>query len=92
MAYRLGGGRSIQLSYEGEGGALCGALLPITASVAVKGIGGVGLLPWDSYFGGGVAVLGRGKATSKDSANVVSTQVYKVTLPNPLAQWLPQVV
>jgi|GEM_PF-827631 hypothetical protein len=42
-------------------------------------------------FGGGVAVLGRGKATSKDSANVVSTQVYKVTLPNPLAQWLPQV-
>ena len=44
-----------------------------------------------SSFGGGVAVLGRGKATSKDSANVVSTQVYKVTLPNPLAQWLPQV-
>jgi hypothetical protein len=42
-------------------------------------------------FEGGVAVLGRGKATSKDSANVVSTQVYKVTLPNPLAQWLPQV-
>jgi len=29
VAYRLGGGRSIRLSYEGEGGALCGALLPI---------------------------------------------------------------
>ena len=29
-AYRLGGGRSIRLSYEGEGGALCGALLATT--------------------------------------------------------------
>ena len=29
-AYRLGGGRSIRLSYEGKRGALCGALLPIT--------------------------------------------------------------
>ena len=52
MAYRLGGGRSIRLSYEGGGGALCGALLLITASVAVKAIGGVGLLPWDSTLEG----------------------------------------
>ncbi len=87
MAYRLGGGRSIQLSYEGGGGALCGALLLITASVAVKAIGGVGLLPWDRAL----AVSRRDEATSKDSADVVSTQVYKVTLSNPLAQWLPQV-
>ncbi len=45
------------------GGALCGALLLITASVTVKAIGGVCLLPWDSTLAGGVAVLGRGKAT-----------------------------
>ena len=42
-AYRLGGGRSIRLSYEGEGGALCGALLPITVFLAVKATGGVRL-------------------------------------------------
>ena len=43
VAYRLGGGRSIRLSYEGEGGALCGALLPITVFLAVKATGGVRL-------------------------------------------------
>jgi hypothetical protein len=42
-------------------------------------------------FEGGVAVLGRGKATSRDSASVVSTGVYKVTWASPLAEWLPQV-
>ncbi len=47
VAYRLGGGRSIQLSYEGEGGALCGALLPITVFLAVKFTGGPGLASWD---------------------------------------------
>ncbi len=43
VAYRLGGGRSIRLSYEGEGGALCGALLPVTVFLAVKVTGGPGL-------------------------------------------------
>ena len=33
--------------YEGEGGALCGALLPITVFLAVKVTGGSGLAPWD---------------------------------------------
>ena len=47
MAYRLGGGRSIRLSYEGEGGALRGALLPITVFLAVKVTGGSGLASWD---------------------------------------------
>jgi len=47
VAYRLGGGRSIRLSYEGEGGALCGALLPITVFLAVKVTGGSGLASWD---------------------------------------------
>ena len=47
MAYRLGGGRSIRLSYEGEGGALCGALLPITVFLVVKVTGGSGLASWD---------------------------------------------
>ena len=42
-AYRLGGGRSIRLSYEGEGGALCGAVLPITVFLPVKATGGVHL-------------------------------------------------
>ena len=42
-AYRLGGGRSIRLSYEGEGGALCGAFLPIAVFLAVKATGGVRL-------------------------------------------------
>ena len=43
MAYRLGGGRSIRLSYEGEGGAL----LPITVFLAVKATGGAGLALWE---------------------------------------------
>ena len=47
VAYRLGGGRSIRLSYEGEGGALCGALLPVTVFLAVKVTGGPGLASWD---------------------------------------------
>ena len=47
MTYRLGGGRSIRLSYEGERGALCGALLPIMVFLAVKVIGGAGLALWD---------------------------------------------
>ena len=47
MAYRLGGGRSIRLSYEGEGGALCGALLPVTVFLAVKATGGSGLASWE---------------------------------------------
>ena len=47
MTYRLGGGRSIRLSYEGEGGALRGALLPITVFLAVKVIGGAGLARWE---------------------------------------------
>ena len=46
-AYRLGGGRSIRLSYEGEGGALFGALLPITVFLAVKATGGSGLARWE---------------------------------------------
>ena len=46
-AYRLGGGRSIRLSYEGEGGALCGALLPVTVFLAVKATGGSGLARWE---------------------------------------------
>ena len=33
--------------YEGEGGALCGALLPITVFLAVKATGGPGLASWD---------------------------------------------
>ena len=33
--------------YEGEGGALCGALLPITVFLAVKVTGGPGLASWD---------------------------------------------
>ena len=47
VAYRLGGGRSIRLSYEGEGGALCGALLPVTVFLAVKATGGSGLARWE---------------------------------------------
>ena len=47
VAYRLGGGRSIRLSYEGEGGALCGALLPITVFLVVKVTGGPGLARWE---------------------------------------------
>ena len=47
MTYRLGGGRSIRLSYEGERGALCGALLPITVILAVKVTGEAGLALWD---------------------------------------------
>ncbi len=46
-AYRLGGGRSIRLSYEGEGGALFGALLPITVFLVVKATGKAGLALWD---------------------------------------------
>ena len=49
-AYRLGGGRSIRLSYEGEGGALFGALLPITVFLVVKATGGPGLASWDRTF------------------------------------------
>ena len=33
--------------YEGEGGALCGALLPITVFLAVKVTGGPGLARWE---------------------------------------------
>ena len=51
VAYRLGGGRSIRLSYEGEGGALCGALLPITVFLAVKVTGEAGLALWESVGG-----------------------------------------
>ena len=51
-AYRLGGGRSIRLSYEGEGGALRGALLPITVFLAVKVTGGVGLALWERVLVG----------------------------------------
>ena len=47
VAYRLGGGRSIRLSYEGEGGALCGALLPITVFLALKVTGEPGLARWE---------------------------------------------
>ena len=47
MAYRIGGGRSIRLSYEGEGGALRGALLPITVFLAVKVTGEAGLARWE---------------------------------------------
>ena len=47
MTYRIGGGRSIRLSYEGERGALCGALLPITVILAVKVTGEAGLALWD---------------------------------------------
>jgi hypothetical protein len=59
VAYRLGGGRSIRLSYEGEGGALCGALLPVTVFLAVKVTGGSGLASWDRAL----AVSGRDGAT-----------------------------
>ena len=45
--------------YEGEGGALCGALLPITVFLAVKAIGGPGLASWDRAL----AVSGRDEAT-----------------------------
>ena len=58
-AYRLGGGRSIRLSYEGEGGALFGALLPITVFLVVKATGGPGLASWDRAL----AVSGRDEAT-----------------------------
>ena len=37
--------------YEGEGGALCGALLPITVFLAVKVTGGPGLASWDRIVG-----------------------------------------
>ena len=43
MAYRLGGGRSIRLSYEGEGGALPEAVFPIAVFLTVKATGGVRL-------------------------------------------------
>ena len=33
--------------YEGEGGALCGALLPVTVFLAVKATGGSGLARWE---------------------------------------------
>ena len=33
--------------YEGEGGALRGALLPVTVFLAVKVTGGAGLALWD---------------------------------------------
>ena len=33
--------------YEGEGGALCGALLPITVFLVVKATGGPGLASWE---------------------------------------------
>ena len=52
VAYRLGGGRSIRLSYEGEGGALCGALLSVTAFLAVKVTGEAGLARWDQTLVG----------------------------------------
>ena len=42
-AYRLGGGRSIRLSYEGEGGALPEAVFPIAVFLTVKATGGVRL-------------------------------------------------
>ena len=47
VAYRLGGGRSIRLSYEGERGALRAALLPITVFLTVKVTGEAGLAVWD---------------------------------------------
>ena len=47
VTYRLGGGRSIQLSYEGEGGALRGALLPVTVFLAVKVTGEAALARWE---------------------------------------------
>ena len=37
--------------YEGEGGALCGALLPITVFLAVKVTGEAGLALWESVGG-----------------------------------------
>ena len=43
VAYRLGGGRSIRLSYEGEGGALPEAVFPIAVFLTVKATGGVRL-------------------------------------------------
>ena len=45
--------------YEGEGGALRGALLPITVFLAVKATGGPGLASWDRAL----AVSGRDEAT-----------------------------
>ena len=44
--------------YEGEGGALCGALLPITVILAVKVTGEAGLALWEGSWWGR-AVLGR---------------------------------
>jgi hypothetical protein len=38
--------------YEGEGGALRGALLPITVFPAVKATGGAGLARWDRILVG----------------------------------------
>ena len=46
--------------YEGEGGALRGALLPITVFLAVKVIGGAGLALWDRALVG--VLLCRGAA------------------------------
>ncbi len=37
--------------YEGEGGALCGALLPITVFLAVKVTGEAGLALWEGVGG-----------------------------------------
>jgi len=37
--------------YEGEGGALFGALLPITVFLAVKATGGSGLARWEGVGG-----------------------------------------
>ena len=44
---------------QNEGGALCGALLPIAVFLVVKATGGPGLASWDRAL----AVLGRDEAT-----------------------------
>jgi hypothetical protein len=46
--------------YEGEGGALRGALLPVTVFLAVKVTGGAGLALWDRALVG--VLLCRGAA------------------------------
>ena len=71
MAYRLGGGRSIRLSYEGEGGALRGALLPITVFLAVKVTGGAGLALWDRALVG--VLLCRGATELRPPARRLPT-------------------
>ena len=77
VTYRLGGGRSIRLSYEGGRGALCGALPPRT------------VVPLTKATGGAIFVWPCRRATLHEGGRGPAFRVFTTSARSPPRLWWP---